>query len=112
MRANGSKLQQANLEKRRPLFFVFGSTTALFLTIVDLEWTAPVGRFPGFSSELALAEEVDWTIPVTVTRSPKLPAKAEKAIRAIKSLPDAVEPAKRHGTYSNYSCVIPVSFER
>lgn len=37
---------------------------------------------------------------------------ADEAVRAIKSLPDAVEPAKRQGTYSNYSCVIPVSFER
>ena len=79
MRANSSKSPRANLEKRRPLFFVFGLTTALFLTIVALEWTAPVSGFPDFSSELALAEEVDWTIPVTVTRSLKLPAKVEKA---------------------------------
>jgi protein TonB len=79
MRANSSKSPRANLEKRRPLFFVIGLTTALFLTIVALEWTAPVSVLPDFSSELASAEEVDWTIPVTVTRSPKLPAKAEKA---------------------------------
>ena len=37
---------------------------------------------------------------------------ANEAVRAIKSLPDPVEPAKRQGVNSNYSCIIPVSFER
>ena len=79
MRANSRKSPQANLEKRRPLFFVIGLTTALFLTILALEWTSPVGDLPDFSSELASAEELDWTVPVTVSRSPELPAKAKKA---------------------------------
>mgnify|MGYP006879293872 CR=1 FL=1 len=79
MRSNSSKSPQANLEKRRPLFFVLGLTTALFLTIVALEWTSPVRALPDFSSELAAAEEVDWTVPVTVARTAELPAKAEKA---------------------------------
>jgi hypothetical protein len=37
---------------------------------------------------------------------------AIEAVRAIKSLPDPVEPAKQQGVNSNYSCIIPVSFER
>ncbi|MDG2110509.1 MAG: hypothetical protein P8J76_05720, partial [Schleiferiaceae bacterium] len=78
MRSKSSKSPQANLEKRRPLFFVIGLTTALFLTIVALEWTSPVRALPDFSSELASAEEVDWTVPVTVVRSPKLPATTKK----------------------------------
>ena len=79
MRANSRKSPQANLEKRRPLFFAIGLTTALFLTILALEWTSPVPDLPDFSSELAFAEELDWTVPVTVLRSPELPAKAKKA---------------------------------
>ena len=79
MRSNSSKSPKANLEKRRPLFFVFGLTTALFLTIVALEWSSPVRAIPDFGFELASAEEVDWTMPVTVARSADLPAKAEKA---------------------------------
>ena len=79
MRANSRKSPQTNLEKRRPLFFAIGLTTALFLTILALEWTSPVRDLPDFSSELAFAEELDWTVPVTVLRSPELPAKAKKA---------------------------------
>ena len=79
MRSKSSKSPQANLEKRRPLFFVIGLTTALFLTIVALEWASPVRALPDFSCELLAAEEVDWTVPVTVARSPKLEAKAKKA---------------------------------
>ena len=79
MRANSSKSPQANLEKRRPLFFAIGLTTALFLTFLALEWTTPVRALPDFSSELASAEEMDWTVPVTVASSPKLPAKAKPA---------------------------------
>ena len=37
---------------------------------------------------------------------------AIEAVRAIKSLPDPVEPAKQQGVNSKYSCIIPVSFER
>jgi hypothetical protein len=37
---------------------------------------------------------------------------AIEAVRAIKSLPDPLEPAKQQGVNSNYSCIIPVSFER
>lgn len=37
---------------------------------------------------------------------------AIEAVRAIKSLPDPVEPAKQQGVNSNYSCIIPVLFER
>ena len=79
MRTNSRKSPKVNLEKRRPLFFILGLTTALFLTIVALEWTSPVRALPDFSSELASAEEVDWTVPVTVVRSPKLPARTKKA---------------------------------
>lgn len=79
MRANSSKSSQANLEKRRPLFFIIGLTTALFLTVLAFEWNAPVRALPDFNSELASAEELDWTVPVTVTRSKELPAKAVKA---------------------------------
>ncbi|MDA0899195.1 MAG: hypothetical protein O3A30_07955, partial [Bacteroidetes bacterium] len=96
MRANSRKSPQANLEKNRPLFFVIGLTTALFLTILALEWTSPVRDLPDFSSELASAEELDWTVPVTVSRSPELPKKAEKAIRVVQSLPDFT-PAKLNG---------------
>ena len=78
MRANSSKSPQANIEKRRPLFFIIGLTTALFLTILALEWTSPVRALPDFSSELTSAEEIDWTVPVTLSRSPELPAKAKK----------------------------------
>ena len=79
MRANSRKSPQANLEKRSPLFFAIRLTTAFFLTILALEWTSPVRDLPDFSSELAFAEELDWTVPVTVLRSPELPAKAKKA---------------------------------
>jgi protein TonB len=79
MRSKSSKSPQANLEKRRPLFFVFGLTTALFLTSVALEWTSPVRALPDFNSELASAQELDWTVPVTIARSPKFAAKAKKA---------------------------------
>ncbi|MDG1313624.1 MAG: energy transducer TonB [Schleiferiaceae bacterium] len=37
---------------------------------------------------------------------------AEEAVRALQSLPDAVEPAKVQGVPSAYSCAVPVSFER
>ena len=37
---------------------------------------------------------------------------ADEAVRVIKSLPDPVEPAKQQGVNSNYSCIIPVLFER
>ena len=79
MRTNSRKSPQVNLEKRRPLFFILGLTTALFLTIVALEWTSPVRALPDFSSELASADEVDWTVPATVVRSPKLAATTKKA---------------------------------
>jgi TonB family protein len=36
----------------------------------------------------------------------------EEAVRAMRSLPDAVVPAKKQGVSVSYTCVVPVSFER
>ncbi|MCH1534679.1 MAG: energy transducer TonB [Schleiferiaceae bacterium] len=37
---------------------------------------------------------------------------AAEAVRVLKSLPDAMEPAKVQGVPSAYSCAVPVSFQR
>ena len=37
---------------------------------------------------------------------------ADEAVRAMRTLPDAMRPATKQGESSTYNCVVPVSFQR
>jgi protein TonB len=69
------KTRNANLEGKRPLYFLIGLSTSLLTVYAAFELNFETSTLPDFSDERIYSEELDWTVPVTVMRTPEAPAR-------------------------------------
>ncbi len=67
------------LEANRPLFFLVGLSLSLLTVYAAFEMNFAQAGIPDFSDDSVFTEEIDWTIPVTVMRTPE-PASKPKSI--------------------------------
>ena len=74
MKTIDRKTRNANLEGKRPLYFLIGLSTSLLTVYAAFELNFETSPLPDFSDERIYSEELDWTVPVTVMRSPEAPS--------------------------------------
>ncbi len=74
MKTNDRKTRNANLEGKRPLYFLIGLSTSLLTVFAAFELNFETSPLPDFSDEHVYSEELDWTVPVTVMTKPEIPA--------------------------------------
>jgi len=75
MKTIDRKTRNANLEGKRPLYFLIGLSTSLLTVYAAFELNFETSRLPDFSDEHIYSEELDWTVPVTVMRAPEAPSR-------------------------------------
>jgi protein TonB len=75
MKTIDRKTRNANLEGKRPLYFLIGLSTSLLTVYAAFELNFETSTLPDFSDERIYSEELDWTVPVTVMRTPEAPAR-------------------------------------
>jgi len=75
MKTIDRKTRNANLEGKRPLYFLIGLSTSLLTVYAAFELNFETSTLPDFSDERINSEELDWTVPVTVMRTPEAPAR-------------------------------------
>jgi protein TonB len=74
MKTNDRKTRNANLEGKRPLYFLIGLSASLLAVFAAFELNFETSPLPDFSDEHVYSEELDWTVPVTVMTKPEIPA--------------------------------------
>jgi len=77
MKTIDRKTRNANLEGKRPLYFLIGLSTSLLTVYAAFELNFETSTLPDFSDERIYSEELDWTVPVTVMRTPEAPARSK-----------------------------------
>ena len=75
MKTRNAKSKHSTLEANRPLFFLVGLSLSLLTVYAAFEMNFAQAGIPDFSDDSVFTEEIDWTIPVTVMRTPEPPSK-------------------------------------
>lgn len=79
MKTRNANPKHPTLEANRPLFFLVGLSLSLLTVYAAFEMNFAQAGIPDFSDDSVFTEEIDWTIPVTVMRTPE-PASKPKSI--------------------------------
>ena len=75
MKTRNANPKHSTLEANRPLFFLVGLSLSLLTVYAAFEMNFAQAGIPDFSDDSVFTEEIDWTIPVTVMRTPEPPSK-------------------------------------
>ena len=75
MKTRNANSKHSTLEANRPLFFLVGLSLSLLTVYAAFEMNFAQAGIPDFSDDSVFTEEIDWTIPVTVMRTPEPPSK-------------------------------------
>jgi protein TonB len=75
MKTRNANPNPSMLEAKRPLFFLVGLSMSLLTVYAAFEMNFAQAGIPDFSDDSVFTEEIDWTIPVTVMRTPEVPSK-------------------------------------
>ena len=75
MKTRNANPKPSMLEAKRPLFFLVGLSMSLLTVYAAFEMNFAQGEIADFSDDSVFTEEIDWTIPVTVMRTPEAPSK-------------------------------------
>jgi len=75
MKTRNANPNPSMLEAKRPLFFLVGLSMSLLTVYAAFEMNFAQGEISDFSDDSVFTEEIDWTIPVTVMRTPEAPSK-------------------------------------
>ena len=75
MKTRNANPKHSTLEANRPLFFLVGLSLSLLTVYAAFEMNFAQAGIPDFSDDSVFTEEIDWTIPVTVMRTPEAPSK-------------------------------------
>lgn len=76
------KSEKADLENRRLVFFFSGLTLALTFVMIAIEWNFKLPETAIIEdNRFAYAEEVDWTVPITVPTKPEAPVQKKAEVR-------------------------------
>ena len=77
MKTRNANPKHSTLEENRPLFFLVGLSLSLLTVYAAFEMNFAQAGIPDFSDDSVFTEEIDWTIPVTVMRTPEPPSKTK-----------------------------------
>ena len=75
MKTRNANSKHSTLEANRPLFFLVGLSLSLLTVYAAFEMNFVQAGIPDFSDDSVFTEEIDWTIPVKVMRTPEPPSK-------------------------------------
>ena len=75
MKTRNFNPEPSTLEAKRPLFFLVGLSLSLLTVYTAFEMNFAQSEIPDFSDDGGFTQEIDWTVPVTVMRTPEAPSK-------------------------------------